>query len=245
LIVANNFHAVFNHNKLGILSDAHGNGPAFNRALQILEDMGATAFFFLGDSLGYIPSLSVLDKIVELGERINCVRGNHEEMLLNGSFPREDDFIHQLRTIRSNMNEHHLKEIRTWPKSRLVLAQQQKIMFCHGTPNDPVYGYAYADTVLSGNLHDVAFVFMGNTHRPFVRKESNITFVNVGSCGLPRDNGKLGSVALFDANESRVDILRFSIESETKRAISTVNYVDESVLRVTRRRTTSFFGELV
>ena len=122
---------------------------------------------------------------------------------------------------------------------------QFKIMFCHGSPNDFTGGYLYEDSDLNEFSPEADFVFVGNTHRPFIRKHGNKTYVNVGSCGLPRDNGILGSAGIFDPITGNTKILRFDIEKETKLAISGVPYVHSDVIEVISRRSNSVFGDLV
>lgn len=39
--------------RIGILSDAHGNGAAFDRAVLILKENRAEEFWYLGDSIDY------------------------------------------------------------------------------------------------------------------------------------------------------------------------------------------------
>jgi len=44
---------------IGILSDAHGNRPAFDLAISVLQGYGAKIFYFLGDAVGYLPTTDV------------------------------------------------------------------------------------------------------------------------------------------------------------------------------------------
>jgi predicted phosphodiesterase len=83
----------------------------------------------------------------------------------------------------------------------------------HGSPWDPLQGYIYPDADLSPfRALPYDFVFMGNTHRPFIKKLGKITVVNVGSCGLPRDRGDLASCAVFDAGSGRCSVHRIAFD---------------------------------
>ena len=55
---------------------------------------------------------------------------------------------------------------------------------------------------------------MGHTHRPFILKKDDVTFVNVGSCGLPRDNGHLASFVIFDTESGKVNIYRLLLNTD-------------------------------
>jgi predicted phosphodiesterase len=196
---------------IGLISDAHGNGHAFNIALALLRAHGATRFCFLGDAIGYIPSNSVLSSLTELGAQVRCIRGNHEEMLLTKNYPSDLDEIYQIKKTRTLLSNYHLNMISGWPNYLEEELAGKTMLFIHGSPSDPVFGYVYPDTDLSAFRVSHDFVFMANTHRPFLREHNGTMFVNIGSCGLPRDDGRFGSAALFDPQKKDVRILRFSI----------------------------------
>ena len=195
---------------LGLLSDAHGNLRAFDRGLALLRDYGATEVHFLGDAIGYIPSIGVLERLRV--ENISCIMGNHEAMMLAGSACPKRDAAYRLREIAGMLSPDWLAWLATWPRAREIRRGQARLLLVHGSPIDPTFGYVYPDTDLAqfaGFPADI--VFMGNTHRPFVRECNNIHFVNIGSSGLPRDHGAWGSVCLYDPDNRRPRILRYSI----------------------------------
>ena len=69
---------------IGILSDAHGNIAAFRSAIALMRQMRVRSFYFLGDAIGYIPFLNVLDDLLAMGNEVKCILGNHEKLLLSG-----------------------------------------------------------------------------------------------------------------------------------------------------------------
>ena len=103
------------YNLIGFLSDAHGNGKAFDRGIKLLLEQGAEHFYFLGDAIGYIPSTGVLESINLLGHRIKCIRGNHEAMLLEEKSDPEHENIYQLDTLRSVLTSHQRMMMSSWP----------------------------------------------------------------------------------------------------------------------------------
>ena len=80
-------------------------------------------------------------------------------------------------------------------------------------------------------------VFMGNTHRPFVRTCNDSLFVNVGSCGMPRDCGNLGAVCVFDDSTRKAIIMRFDITAATTKAVRRCGGVAPEVAAVFARHT--------
>jgi putative phosphoesterase len=233
------------HNLIGFVSDAHGNGPAFDKAVKILIAEGARSLYFLGDAVGYVPSVAVLDSLMRLGKRINCIRGNHEVMLTNLQIDLERESIYQFNSLRKNLTCEHLKMISTWPICRRVEINGLKLLLVHGSPRDPTYGYVYPDTDLSSFVTDADLVFMGNTHRPFIRRLGKTCYVNVGSCGLPRDDGRFGAVVLFDPKRNHVRILRFDIKAEFEQVLEEFPKVHPEVRKVYERRGLSIYGDIL
>ena len=171
--------------RLGLLSDAHGNVEAFALACRVLERCGADELLFLGDAVGYLPGCGVAEAIVDAG--IPRVRGNHEAMLLSGRVPDAED-AYRLATTRTMLSPRMFEALASWPATRTLALACGDALLVHGSPCDPTFGYVYPDT----DLHELArpelagtTVFMGNTHRPFVRRHGTTTFVNVGELRAP------------------------------------------------------------
>lgn len=201
---------------LGILSDAHGNAIALDRCVEALRLANAAEFYFLGDAVGYLPSGDrVLSRLREIGAK--CIRGNHEEMLL-GNLPLSpsQDAVYRIALARSRLQLHWIEWIQEWPIERAMSMDGASLLLVHGSPKAPLTGYVYPDSDLTpfdGLPHDV--VFIGHTHRPFVRRAGRTTIVNVGSCGLPRDVGNLASCATYDTATNTVEILRIEFDARS------------------------------
>lgn len=230
---------------IGVLSDAHGNGPAFDRAIALLKSLGAHSFMFLGDAVGYIPSLSVVASLRELGSRVRCIKGNHEQMLLECRCDSSKDAVYQLSTVRSLATPEDLKMLATWVPFKKEELTSETVLWVHGSPIAPTDGYVYPDSDLSLFQPNAAVVFMGHTHRPFVRDCEGVRYVNVGSCGLPRDDGRFGSAALYDPLSGSVRVIRFDITAETEAILANNPDVHSSVHELFMRRSEAIFGDVV
>jgi putative phosphoesterase len=230
--------------KIGIISDAHGNVHAFNRGINLLTKLGADEIIFLGDAIGYIPSVKVLQSLMALENLKICLRGNHEDMLINDLYSIKNDEVYQISRTKSLLTEKMVRFISEWPSTFNINLSIGSALFVHGSPSDPIYGYVYPDTNLSSYAPNADYVFMGNSHYPFIRQNNNTTYVNVGSCGLPRDNGKYGAMGLFDSESGRIQILRFPIESGTSKTLSEVTDVHPSVKLVFDRKKLTMVGDI-
>ena len=228
---------------LGLISDAHGNLAAYRRGVEVLRELGAEKLYFLGDAVGYIPNLDVVNELARTD--IFCISGNHEAILLDETYSDKDNSVYMLHHIRKQLNSRLSAYLQSWPKIHELLLNCGPAMLVHGSPNDPVFGYVYPDTNLTqfDSLHDTT-VFMGNTHRPFVRWCDSNLFVNIGSCGLPRDDGRLGSVCLFDDSNRTAEIIRFDISKEIQITLMSSPPIHRDVLEVFNRRADSVFGNM-
>ena len=220
---------------MGMLSDAHGNREAFELGLALLQAEGAETIYFLGDAVGYLPGDAVVDAIRESG--VTPILGNHDAMVLAGQVDPERDRIFRLADTARSMSEANRAFMGTWPDHLDVKTGFGGLLLVHGSPLQRLDGYVYPDTDLEpfGGIGKRA-VFMGQTHRPFVRHLGKATFVNVGSCGLPRDCGNLGAACLFDEAAGTTRIVRFDITGATARALERCGPVAPEVLEVFDRR---------
>jgi predicted phosphodiesterase len=220
---------------LGLLSDAHGNLAAFDRGLALLRREGAETIHFLGDAIGYIPNIAVLERL--RAEEIPCIMGNHEAMMLSGDFPPEREAAYRLGEIKAMLSPDWLAWIASWPRQREIGAGDWRLLLLHGSPLDPTFAYVYPDTDLAPFADTPAdAVFMGNTHRPFIRKAGNTQFVNIGSAGLPRDHAAWGSVCLYDPDTHRARILRYPIEDTIPPLLAAYPDLHQAVLTTFDRR---------
>lgn len=230
---------------IGVLSDAHGNGPSFHRAIDLLRQCGVSRFLYLGDAIGYLPSPNVVTALRMLGSTVFCIRGNHEEMLLNPRMSSTQDEIYRLADVKEKLSAADLAFIETWPTHRVESINGRRILLVHGSPADFTHGYVWPDTDLSTFDSPYDFVFMGHSHHPFIRIEGNTCYVNVGSCGLPRDDGRYGACATFDPTTGAARVLRFDISAPTRTAIAGDASIHPSVMANFERRRDSVFGQFI
>jgi diadenosine tetraphosphatase ApaH/serine/threonine PP2A family protein phosphatase len=220
-----------------LISDLHSNLPALETAIADARDRGARRFVCLGDVIGYGASpRECLDLVMELcgEEPVDlepglCLLGNHEHALLNSA----EDFNPKARSAiewtREALNQGEDREhsYRFWDYlgSLSPLARDERALFVHGSPRDPVREYLLPRDVknrpkMEQNFRrlDREVCFVGHSHVPAVYFEDGRlhrpdgtegpidlrlapdrrAIVNVGSVGQPRDGDPRLSYALFD-----------------------------------------------
>lgn len=218
--------------RVACISDVHGNLYALKKALKIIKKLKVDEIIFMGDAVGYIPGIQILRFLKE--SNINCILGNHEYMLLNGNYTPEKDKIYQHSETLKRSDQQDLEFIRQWPEKLF----RENISFFHASPNDHLNEYIYPDTELSryvNLLDDSRYCVIGHTHRPFIRKRNDKVFVNNGSVGLPRDDGRFGAFSIIDTAQDRAKIIRFDITVEIMRSIKEFGPVHQSIHNLTTR----------
>lgn len=197
--------------RLGLLSDAHGNFNGFERGLNLLREREVDDIWYLGDAIGYLVNTQIVSFL--RNEGIHALKGNHEDMMFKADYPEEKEGFYRLQEIKKNMTVCDLNFLNGLPDHVRHTVNGKQCLFVHGSPADYMRDYVYPDTSLAPFYNDIAdVIFMGNTHYPFIRKEAGKLFVNVGSCGFPRDNITSGSVCIYDVKTSNAQIIRYDIK---------------------------------
>ncbi len=232
--------------KLGILSDAHGNLTGLNACLDhLINVQKSDQIVFLGDIAGYYPDVNnVIRRLKEVNA--SCLLGNHDAMILErlASSPA-NELIYRHAEQRELLVDADRNFLESLPDKKSETFNGKKILFVHGSPADPLNGYIYPDsdiTPLASLGYDM--IFSGHTHHPCITIKGSFTYVNVGSCGLPRDNGLLTSCCCLDTDNLAVEIFRIRMDKE----VLSRNYgskVHPSVLECLERTGNNIFGTII
>lgn len=235
-----------NYPLTAIISDLHANLPALETALADARARGARRYVCLGDVIGYgAHPRECLDIVMRLCtaepsdptpgsaplEPGLCLLGNHEFALLNSA----EDFNPKARAAidwtRDELSRGARREANYayWAFiDRLSpLATDERAMFVHGSPRDPVREYMLPRDIQNTEKMAVNFermernvCFVGHSHVPAVyyedgrlfrprdtegpyavgAHEKNRAIVNVGSVGQPRDGDPRLSYVMFDGD---------------------------------------------
>lgn len=230
---------------LGLLSDAHGHANALRRGLALLRDRGAERICFLGDAVGYIPSAEAVG-VLAAETNILCLRGNHEEMLLRGDVSTKNEAVYQLSRVRHCLDASRLAMLNSWPPQADLAFDTGTLHLVHGSPSEPIFGYVQPDTPLEPFAAKPGDIWVcANTHRPFRRTVGGAIFLNTGSCGLPRDDGRYGCVCLLDTATGAAEFLRYDIRASLAACFREHAPIDPSVTALADRRAEQLVGTVV
>ena len=203
--------------RIALISDVHGNLPAFQATLNAIEDEGVDAIWCLGDLVGYGAQPN---ECVELAARSvdHCLIGNHDLVVVD----KLDiaDFSMNAATAAEWTKKELGAEAREYLEKLDPADEEQEIGLYHASPRDPVWEYVLssmaADDCISqmkprvgavGHSH-VALAFWRKGDEPTAGAQSEPDapldvsedrwLVNPGSVGQPRDGDPRASWLLIE-----------------------------------------------
>jgi predicted phosphodiesterase len=181
-------------NKIGIISDIHGNYEALKTVLAELDAMNITEIYCLGDVVGYYSQVN--ECCDELRKRnIPCLMGNHDWYMASGGFcPRSKSVNDCLVYQRKVITQENIEWLRTFEMQRFV----GSIHMVHGGWADPIDEYLVEPNAdYFSRIEGKNFV-SGHTHFQSLHHFGDKTYCNPGSVGMPRDNDPRAAFATFD-----------------------------------------------
>ena len=228
---------------LALLSDIHGNLPAFEAIAGELLARRPDAVYVLGDMVNGCPwSADVLDRLLDL--RWPMLLGNHDDAVLQLGTPRMEPRYHDrsryaaLWWTRACLTAHHLAALAALPLDyRLTFADAPPLRLLHGLPGNFFVGFR-PDSPAGWASHHLAAVSEGtvvggHTHVPMSRwiprsgdgaDGQGWQVVNSGSAGAPYDGDPRVSYVWLEGDAGG-----------WKASIRRVDYDREAVARACRQ----------
>lgn len=178
--------------RIALISDVHGNLPAFEATLADIERRGIARVICLGDLAGKGPHGDiVVDRC-----RVRCegvIRGNWDDGLAT-----QTPIDSTLRWHQERLGADRLAYLRTLPNTMDFVLSGQQIRLLHASPQgvwtrvfqddpDEKLRAMFTNTDFTGYESAPDIVAYGDIHEAFVRTFERKTLLNVGSVGNPLD----------------------------------------------------------
>ena len=129
-------------NKIGILSDIHGNYDALKAVINKAQKNKITSFIFCGDLIGYYyepkKCFDILSKF-----KVDYIKGNHEIMLsnyLNNKINKEDilkKYGHGLFKAIEQFSKKQIDFLLSLDHCKTIEINRKLIKISHGSPWSP------------------------------------------------------------------------------------------------------------
>ena len=225
--------------RVAVLSDVHGNLPAFKAVLADIEQQGVDARWFLGDLVGYGAQP---DECVALAKETcdHCLIGNHDLVVIDQLDISE--FSMNAAIAATWTKENIAPESVEFLKSLVPSDESKPLGMYHASPRDPVWEYVLstmlADACMNvmgprvgavGHSH-VALYFCRRPDGQIAGKQapggleldlsSDEWIINPGGVGQPRDGDPRAAWLLLDLSTWRAEWRRVEYPiDEAARAI--------------------------
>jgi putative phosphoesterase len=206
--------------KLLLIADIHSNYEALKTVLEVPHDR----VICLGDIVDYGPEP---DKCIDLLREkvIPTIRGNHDNA---GAFKVDCRCGYKYKHLSIVTREYTWEVLET---SRIACLQKlsflikekidgKRFYLTHGSPRS-VFEYIKSETqddVIRNMIDEVMepieadFLVIGHSHVPMDRKLGDLTILNSGSVGQPRDGDSRASCVVFDTECEKAEFLRLDYD---------------------------------
>jgi putative phosphoesterase len=204
--------------RLLVISDIHGNKEALDAVMAVPHD----DVICLGDLVDYGPSPGECIDLL-IWQHVPTIMGNHDSAV---AFRMDCGcgyaYKHLSQSTREYtwdvLNDAQVEFLQKLPLNLERVENGKKLYFTHGSPAS-FYDYIKPDTPVDTIKEyikevDADFIFIGHSHLPFVRKVGDVTLVNPGSVGQPRDGDIRASCAIFDTDTFQAEIVRVDYDVE-------------------------------
>jgi len=177
--------------RLGLISDLHGNLPAFNAVLADLESEGVDQLVCLGDIAPGPQPRETVERLQELDCPV--LLGNWDTWLLEGVPPLSGSTGELIREQgawqAAQLGESERAFLKELPFSVEVDLDGLAALCVHGSPRSVMDDICATtpEVELAGMLNGSrpAFLVAGHTHVQLARPHQSTLFLNPGSVGLP------------------------------------------------------------
>lgn len=219
--------------RYGLISDIHGNLEAFKAVLGALSKESIDEYLSIGDVIGYGADPGACIKLVTSLKIKALIAGNHDWAVLGLT---DIEYFNELAKAAVIWTKRVLsqKELDFLKSFRLVY-EEGDYTLVHGTLGSPEKFYYILnsfDAYLTIKLMKTAICFVGHSHIPgiFYIADDKVSYivgpkikiehdkkyiVNVGSIGQPRDLDPRASYAIYDDEDSTVEIKRVEYDIKT------------------------------
>ncbi|MCH5151723.1 MAG: metallophosphoesterase family protein [Clostridiales bacterium] len=187
--------------KIGVISDIHGNLPALNAVLDLLDSEGCEEIIHTGDVVDIGPnSRECLDVLLSRKDVV-CLIGNHDrDFAVNQPHVRNLSHVptEHKQQVFATLTENHRQKVRNFPLYTVRNCGKSKLLFCHyAFKQEPfsidVFPFMPIANPPTAEAFDEMFagldcdaVFFGHKHEPCDVVGERL-YVDVGSVGCHPD----------------------------------------------------------
>ena len=187
--------------RLGFISDIHGDLVSLEHGVRFLERKGVDVILCLGDIVSFGPDPNGCVELLR-AKAVRSIAGNDDvAMIAPGEAPEPtSERLRQIHTINGWCRSSLTSESASWLRGLdEEIRLSETLLGVHAAPGDNKrIVTSEMDKPFPAAVH---IVCAGHLHVPFVSREHEKTWVNVGSVGSPTDGDARGSVSVVTATK--------------------------------------------
>lgn len=199
--------------RYAILSDIHGNFPAFKAVLNDIRKSNVQQIISLGDLVGYGAEPG---KCIDLARKLKVIHilGNHDAGVIGATDLKlwRGEALYTWADAAKRLSNSQLK----WLIDLPYFYSGNDFLCVHGSPREPILEYIVDLKTALENECEARIVFFGHTHVPAFHDLDSATwfspaphktewlslkgkyFINPGSVGQPRNGSTKAHYAIYD-----------------------------------------------
>jgi putative phosphoesterase len=235
--------------RVAVITDIHGNLPAFEATLARIEELGVERVYCGGDLVGYGPHPNEVCALIQ--ERaIPTIYGNYDYAIARDLedcgcayiTPHDRELGQQsVEWTLAGTDQGSKDFMRELPFDLRFEVGQVGVHLVHGSPRK-VNEYLFEDKPASlyerlAAAETGRVLVFGHTHKPWTREYGGVLFVNCGSVGKPKDGDPRAAFAVLapagDGVEATIERVGYDAEAvagEVRRAGLPGEFADKLVL---------------
>ncbi|GKU24461.1 phosphodiesterase [Clostridium folliculivorans] len=225
--------------KIGVITDIHSNIDAINAVLDEFTSLGIEKIICSGDIIGIGPKPEeTVKRIMLLEDDIECVRGNHENYLINGIpmiVPNDEKMgygeMEHHKWEHGKLSEESIEFIKALPYTKVLKICGKTIYIAHYAINED---NKYVNYTPNPSLDDLEMMFQdveadiivyGHNHAPLINHELNKWYINTGSLGCPSNNINIARAGIIIVNEESIKYEELKVSYEVKKVIEDIKNI--------------------
>lgn len=214
--------------KIAVLSDIHGNLPAFQAVLDDLKKHKIDDLILLGDYIAKGPSPHEICDVLRTLNPLAMIQGNTDGWAtcdISGEIAKDawmQVILDWVRFAQTNIDAKDITFLSTMPKSTTIRVCHQDILCVHGSPrkiNEAVYpdmSLEALSEIFQGVEADV--VLLGHSHEGFSMVFEDMLICNPGSIG-ETDEVVQAFYGILTIEEGQTTFKRHQVEYDTDQLI--------------------------
>ena len=222
--------------KIGVMTDIHNNIEALNAVLDKFFSLGIRRIICSGDIIGIGPKPEeTVKRIMSLQDTIECVRGNHDNYLINGipntvpnSEMMEYGEIEYHKWEHAKLSDDSINFIKSLPHKKILKICGKRIYICHYSINKENKYVHYTPNPSLNDLEtmfenvDADIIVYGHNHVPSINNESNKWYINSGSLGCPGESINIARAGVIDISNEKITYEELNITYDIKKVIENI-----------------------